>query len=194
MKGTWDGGRDPLRALQAGDGSLFEAFVEAEVGTFLAFFARLGAGPEEAEDLTQETLLKLFRFAPGYDPRNSFPAFAMRVARNTWIDRRRRRAARVEASSIELEEGRSRPEPAGSPALDPTRPARLAEEVQRFHRALAELSEGQRIVFELAVLQEMPYAEIAATLGIPVGTVKSRVFHAVRRLRAKLEAEEEEGS
>jgi RNA polymerase sigma-70 factor (ECF subfamily) len=53
-------------------------------------------------------------------------------------------------------------------------------------RAVASLPPGQREVFELGVMQEMGYAEIGELLGIPVGTVKSRMFNAVRRLRESL--------
>ena len=52
--------------------------------------------------------------------------------------------------------------------------------------ALAELPDKHRLVFELGILQELPYADISAALEIPVGTVKSRMFHAVRKLREAL--------
>ena len=65
------------------------------------------------------------------------------------------------------------------------------EEVARLRSALAELSEPHRIVFELGVVQELPYADISEALDIPVGTVKSRMFHAVRKLRAVLEPQEQ---
>ena len=107
MKDLWDGERDPLAALVEGRTGPFEAFVEAETSTFLGFFGRLGARRSEAEDLTQETLLKLFRLAsasiPGsasvpsagaasYEARGQFRGFAFRVARNVWIDRGRKRS------------------------------------------------------------------------------------------------------
>ena len=182
MKGTWDSARDPLAALRRGDPALFEDFVRTEAATLVGFFRRLGAGRAEAEDLAQEVFLKLFRQAPTYDPRGAFEAFAMRIARNAWIDRRRRRAARPRTeTALELE-------PAG-PAADPGAGATAREEAERLRRALAQLSESHALAFELGVVQGRPYAEIAAELGIPVGTVKSRVHHAVRRLRAALEEE-----
>ena len=186
MKGAWDADRDPLAALRDGNPGPFEAFVAAESATFLAFFLRLGALRPEAEDLTQELFLKLFRHAPHYQARDRFSAYSFRVARNAWIDRQRRSAVR--------------PAPAGGDvgeqafeqrvAVDPREPLERVvaeEEAQRLTRALAALSEAHRMVFELGVVQERPYAEIAETLGIPVGTVKSRMYHAVRKLRAELE-------
>jgi RNA polymerase sigma-70 factor (ECF subfamily) len=58
-------------------------------------------------------------------------------------------------------------------------------------QALAELPQGQREVFELGAVQGLPYGEVAELLGIPVGTVKSRMFHAVRRMRQLLEGAED---
>lgn len=187
MKGTWDDDRDPLAALRRGDPALFEAFVERESATLHRFFLRLGAGRQEAEDLVQEVFLKLYRSAPSYDARSAFGAYALRVARNAWIDRRRRRGVRPEGRSLdELELAGEGGAPA-SDGPDPTLPAERREEVERVGRALAQLSPAHAEVVELALVQGLPYAQIAEVLDIPVGTVKSRVFHAVRRLRAVLE-------
>jgi DNA-directed RNA polymerase specialized sigma24 family protein len=101
LKGTWDDDRDPLAALRRGDPALFEAFVERESASLHRFFLRLGAGRQEAEDLVQEVFLKLYRSAPGYDARSAFGAYALRVARNAWIDRRRRRGVRPEGRSLD---------------------------------------------------------------------------------------------
>lgn len=187
MKGTWDSGRDPIVALAAGDSSLFEAFVLKETSTFLGFFRRLGVGPSEAEDLVQEVFLKLFRNANTYQPTGRFQAFAFRVARNAWIDRSRRAALRPRNL-----EGLSKDEdsPAFDAPSDDPRPevhAQNKEEALRVGEALLQLSEAQRLVFELGVIQELPYGEIASALEIPEGTVKSRMFHAVRNLRQLLE-------
>lgn len=183
MKGSWDEDRDPLSALRAGDAALFEAFVTSEVSTFVAFFARQGADRAEAEDLTQEVFLRLFRSATNYDARDRFSAYAWRVARNAWIDRKRRRVPRGEGGDDELPTG-------ARDVIDPHEGAldglQRGEEAGRVHAALAKLSESHRLVFELGVLQELPYATISDLLEIPVGTVKSRMFHALRKLREVL--------
>ncbi len=192
MKGSWDGDRDPLAALQRGDPRLLEAFVAAEAGSFLRFFRRLGASLHEAEDLVQEVFLKLYRSAPSYDPRSAFGAYALRVARNAWIDRRRRRGARPEGPPLDEVEGG--PMQRGGARIevgdDPSQPSEQSEELRRVARAMGSLSEAHAEVIELAILQALPYAQIAQVLDIPVGTVKSRVFNAVRQLRARLEQEE----
>lgn len=232
MRAEWNGDRDPLSALGAGRGDgLFADFVRLETDTFLGFFRRLGAGREEAEDLTQELFVRLYRHAPRYRPSERFAPLCFRVARNAWIDAQRRRAVRPpealgagESSGAGdgrgpgRDPGRDPGDVAGdggaggggggwgggfgapgrargsrSDALDtehrdvrelaPERAAEIGDAAAHVERAIAQLSEGQRAVFELGLVQELPYPEIAAVLDIPVGTVKSRMFHALRRLR-----------
>jgi RNA polymerase sigma-70 factor (ECF subfamily) len=184
LKEAWDSGRDPLEALRDGDPGPFEAFVRAESPTFAAFFLRLGAGRTEAEDLTQDVFLRLFRHAASYQAQDRFTAFAFRTARNAWIDHGRRRAVRPSPAaggeSDEREPGPADRAPGPAEALE------RGEEARRVSAALAGLAEPHRLVFELGVLQGLAYAEIAAALAIPVGTVKSRMHHAVRKLRAAL--------
>ncbi len=184
MKGTWDHDRDPLVALSHGQPGLFEAFVRSEATTLIGFFQRLGESRVEAEDLTQEVFLKLYRHAASYQPQGTFEAFAMRIARNGWIDRRRRDAARVSAragSALDAE-----PAEPTAPRAEPERRLLRREARASLARALARLSANHALIFEMAVVQALPYPEIARELGIPVGTVKSRVFHALRYLRDEL--------
>jgi RNA polymerase sigma-70 factor, ECF subfamily len=192
LRRIWDSDRDPLVALRDGDPGLFEALVTEESATFLAFFRRLGAPRSEAEDLVQEVFLKLFRHAHTYQPTGKFQAFAFRIARNAWIDRQRRLAVRPPswgsgrfAAGEEIEG-----EPEREFASDAPSPEALAEreeEAGRVSEAMARLPETHRLVFELGVVQELPYSEISRMLEIPEGTVKSRMFHAVRKLREVLE-------
>jgi RNA polymerase sigma-70 factor, ECF subfamily len=188
LAGTWETDGDPLEALAAGDRSPFEDFVRRSTPQFLGFFRRLGADEPEAEDLIQETFLKLFQSARTYRPDGRFAPFAFRIARNAWIDRRRRSAVQARAAGGEESEaalpGVERAAVDRSPS--PGEALEEREEVARLREALATLPEHQRLVFELGVVQGLPYAEISAALEIPEGTVKSRMFHAVRRLRELL--------
>ncbi len=197
MNGPWDSERDPLVALRDGDPTLFEAFVASQSGVLLAFFRRRGVTPNEAEDLVQEVFLKLFRHAANYQPSGRFQAFAFRIAQNAWIDRSRRLAVRPRLLGSNIPEGEDEQdlflqEPSTVPS--PLQVAEEREEAGRIEAHLSELSEGQRMVFELGVIQELAYSEIASILEIPEGTVKSRMFHAVRRLRSLVESKDSTSS
>lgn len=171
---------DPLLALQAGNAVPFEDFVRLHARTLVAFFRQQGAGLTRAEDLAQEVFLKLYQSAERYEAKERFAAYCFRLARNTWIDDCRRSSARSEPG-VERESVVA--EPPGEP-FDPGAALALEEEDRRVADLLAKLAPTHREVFELAVLGELDYGEIGALLSIPVGTVKSRMFHAVRRLRA----------
>jgi RNA polymerase sigma-70 factor (ECF subfamily) len=177
---------DPLLALRAGDPSPFEDFVRAWTRKLVAFFHHQGTSLGRAEDLTQEVFLRLYQSARVYEPRERFAAYCYRTARNLWIDECRRTAARSDGVHS-WGDGRARDEAAAS-HLDPGRALLFAEEERGLRELLDELPPGQRRVFELVLLFELSYAEIGAHLSIPVGTVKSRMFHAVRRLRGAWEA------
>jgi RNA polymerase sigma-70 factor (ECF subfamily) len=179
LRERWDLERDPLAALRRGDARVFEAFVLAETRTFFSFFRRLGAGRFEAEDLVQDLFLKLFCEAPHYEARERFAAFAFRIAHNAWVDRARRQRGTPQAFlDGEHESATPPPQPLESLARD--------EAARRLDDAIRVLPERHRLVFELGAIQELSYAEIAGLLGIPVGTVKSRMFHALRKLRDAL--------
>ncbi|MEM9380915.1 MAG: RNA polymerase sigma factor [Planctomycetota bacterium] len=198
MKEAWDGERDPLAALRGGRSGPFEAFVEAEARTFLSYFARLGATRSEAEDLTQETFLKLYsssahrtaQTAPDgslrYESRGQFSGFAFRVARNVWIDRVRKRAGERAILESDGPQGMA-DQREDTAAPHPEAGAIRRESSERIRRAVSALPASHREVFELAVVEELPYSAISEALDIPVGTVKSRMHNAVRRVRASLE-------
>ncbi|MEZ6017465.1 MAG: sigma-70 family RNA polymerase sigma factor [Planctomycetota bacterium] len=190
MHARHDDGGDPLAALAEGDPAPFEAFVTTETPHLLAFFHHLGARRMEAEDLVQDTFLKLFQSSDHYRPDGRFRGYAYRIARNAWIDRARR-----QAHSPLREERESNGGPRQPSALeatidrsvpDPPTALERREGRSQLMAALAALPEAQRLAFELGVVRELPYVEVATALEVPVGTVKSRVFHAVRRLRELL--------
>ena len=189
MRERWSGDRDPLAALGAHQPALFEAFVRAETGTLLGFFRRLGARPSDAEDLVQDTIVKLFRSARGYQPSDRFEAYVFRTARNVWIDSRRRASVRERASGGPAEDRDEPTETIRGKEPEPFERLELSERSALLEEAVQRLDEAHRVVFELGVLQGLSYAEVSQLIGIPVGTVKSRVHTAVRKLREMLGSE-----
>lgn len=185
----WNLDQDPLQALREGDSAPFEGFVPRGLVGLTGFFRRKGAGHQEAEDLAQEVLMRLVQHAKTYEPRERFAAYVFRVARNSWIDSRRRQGSRPKLGSMATDDdGVLLPDPV-DPTAGPTKLAEDADEAERVRAALGNLSPAHREVFELGVVQELPYSDIGDLLDIPVGTVKSRMFHALRALRSILEPE-----
>lgn len=167
-----------LRVRGQNDEAAFALLVARHQKTLLNFFTRSGV-QYDSEDLVQQTFLRLYRYRQRYVATAKFTTFLFLLARQVWIDelrRRQRRERLIERLVVEPHEEFTAP-------ADPS--AGVAGDLD-LARALAALPEGLRQVVELAVYQELPYAEVAAILGIPVGTVKSRMFNALAKLRALL--------
>ena len=139
-----------------------------------------GVDAATAEDLAQETLLTVWRRAALYSSaKGSASTWIFTIARNLWIDRLRKEVPWQELPAAHAAEISPEPLP----------DAVVAEsEVQlRLRAALAELPAEQQRVIELAYLEGLSHGDIAARLGLPLGTVKSRVRIAYQRLRAAVE-------
>jgi RNA polymerase sigma-70 factor (ECF subfamily) len=143
-----------------------------------SFFLRLGVSPGQAEDLVQETMLTVWRKAGQFDPTRAGAAtWIFTVARNLRIDLKRRE--RDPALLAELYDGPAEPLPSDMVIA--------AEHGRRVRQAMAELPAEQVEVIRLSFFEDRPHGEIAALLGIPLGTVKSRARLAMARLRALAE-------
>lgn len=187
-----DGEVDHLARYRAGDGSAFRQLVDAWRERMLQFFYRLCWDRDRAEDLVQELFLKLLLGSRRYRPEGKLSTFVYRVATNLWIDHYRAQRPRPRFCSYDqvVLPGDDEPRTVDYAGVDPSPAQQLAdgEERQSLRRALERLTEPHRLVFELAVYQERPYGEIAELLGIPVGTVKSRMHNAVAALKQLLGA------
>jgi len=165
-----------MAAVQAGRRDAFAVLIGRHQTKLVNFFRRLGAY-HEAEDLAQETLLRLYRYRHRYRPTAKFTTFLYTLARHAWADHLRRLRKR------ELWVARGAPEqPASDERAQHQARARLDAQV-----ALQQLPEKLRSVVVLSLYQGLRYEDIAAVLDIPVGTVKSRMFLALNRLRAYFE-------
>ena len=137
----------------------------------LNFFYRQGVSHFEGEDLVQETYLRLWNYRDQYRPTAKLSTFLFVLARQVRIDALRRQTRRERREDAW---GGEQPTEAAPGAL-------CAREDARW--ALSQLTEPLRDVVELGLLQELPYAEVAEILGIPVGTVKSRMSNALKKLK-----------
>lgn len=161
------------------DRAAFAALFEFFAPRIKAFMQRSGASEARAEELAQETMLAVWRKAALFDPASAgAAAWIFTIARNLRIDahRRERRGGMVETSDVEIEFQID-----DSPQPDALLATTQSEE--RVRSALTKLSDDQMRVVELSFFEEKAHAEIAQILGIPLGTVKSRLRLALNRLR-----------
>jgi RNA polymerase sigma-70 factor (ECF subfamily) len=163
-----------MAAAARGSAEAFEVLVKRYQGVLLNLFRRLGAQEDEAEDAVQETFLRVHAYRFRYRPMASFRTFLLTVGRRAWLDlcRRRARRRRFEETGVDVA---SLPGPS-EPGLD---------ERLDLEEGLRSLPEGQRMVLVLSLYGGLRYEEISQVMGIPEGTVKSRVFHALKKLRAR---------
>jgi RNA polymerase sigma-70 factor, ECF subfamily len=169
-----DGG-ELIRRMAGGDRDAFGRFYDAYAPLAFGVLRRL-LGPEEAADVLQDVFWELWRRSPEYDRGRGTPeAWVMVRARSRGIDRLRSRRKREEMFVTPLPESI-----AGDPAADPD--VAVAER-DTVRGALGTLPASQREVIELAYLAGLTQTEIAARLGQPLGTVKTRMRLGMERLR-----------
>ncbi|MFI5272174.1 MAG: RNA polymerase sigma factor [Ktedonobacterales bacterium] len=173
----------------------FEALARAYAGRLYAFALRLGAHPEDAEEVAQDTLLRAYRALAGYDverrrtlmPRAWLFAIALNVQRNRV---RGRRLTFVPLASPSADDASADGyEPEGNARERPEAVAEAEETRRELAAALMTLPERFRLAVVLRHVQGLSYAEAAVVLGAPVGTVKAHVHRGVRQLRTALEAQ-----
>lgn len=168
--------------------ALSELVVRYEV-RLLAFIRRMIHDAVEAEDLFQETFVRVMRAAHRYEPKASFSTWIFTIARNLCIDRIKKKkglptipldAIQAQSPGAPTPVMRSRrPEPPGQEA-DPLDAAETAEQVELLRAAIDQLPDPKREALVLRIQSGLPYAEIAELTGSPVGTVKYRVHEAIR--------------
>ena len=144
-------------------------------------FARYFLGQrEEAEDVTQEVLIRLWRSADGLDTER-LGAWLLRVTRNACYDRlrQRRTAAAFVAPDVDPEVA----ETAASPAPDPSALAETAEFKRHLLAALGRLEEPYRSILILREVQDLKYREISDALDLPLNTVRVYIHRGRQRLR-----------
>ncbi|MEP6635865.1 MAG: sigma-70 family RNA polymerase sigma factor [Acidobacteriota bacterium] len=182
-----------IERLKQGEAAAFEILVADRSGEIYGLLYRLTENSEEARDLTQETFLRAFQsighFRGESDLRTWIYRIAINQARNRWRWwRRRRRDATVSLDSADAH--------GNKPLLDTLRAEQgktpeqetLAHERERALRvALQGLSRAYRETIILRDIEGFTYEEVAKTLGVNVGTVKSRLARGRQELRQKLE-------
>lgn len=162
----------------------FEAEVLPHLDTLYRVARRLTGEPADAEDLVQEALLKAWRGWAGFTPGSNARAWLLTILRNAFVSRWRSR--RREGTSVPLDDAEPFLAARGNGEEDPE--GRFFDQLMdaKVTRAVEALPDEYREAVVLSDLEGLPYAEVAEVLGVPVGTVKSRLFRARRRLQRTL--------
>jgi len=169
--------RDLIRRYLAGDVDAFETLMQAHEGRVFSICLRMLRNRDQALDATQDVFLIVFRKADRYKEQAAFSTWLYRVAVNTCYDHLRRgKRKRTEPIPEHLD-------PQDPTSGDALHAVELRPDIQR---ALQSISPEFRAVAVLVDLEGMSLESAADTLGVPIGTVKSRVFRARRQLAEEL--------
>jgi RNA polymerase sigma-70 factor (ECF subfamily) len=182
MREATDNEHSRVRLAQQGDRRAFEALVRAHQDRIYRHLLHMTGSREEALELAQETFIKAWQALPSWRPEAQFHTWLFRIASNAALDALRRRRT-VEFVALD--------EDYDTPAHGPGPEAQLLakQRVAAVDVALGRLSADQREIVLLREVEGLSYGELAATLDIDEGTVKSRLA----RARAALSAAYERG-
>lgn len=175
-----------VKRCQGGDRQAFEELIRRYYGYVSGFLLKTTADRALAEDLTQETFLKMIRGIEGFDPRGraAFGTWLISIAKNTCIDALRRNRLRLEEMDARM------PADEEGPSDEIERKLRyegLLDEIRR-------LPPEQGLAIRMKYVEEMTLAEIAETFGVAPKTIKSRIHEGMGKLRKRLKGRREEDS
>ena len=171
-------------AFDAGEGDMptWSELVQEHADSVYRLAYRLAGNQHDAEDLTQETFMRVFRSLKSYQP-GTFEGWLHRITTNLFLDMVRRRAKiRMEALPEDYER---------VPGTDmtPEEAYNVANLDPALQRALDDLAPDFRVAVVLCDVVGMTYEEIGETLGVKMGTVRSRIHRGRAQLRESLEAQ-----
>jgi RNA polymerase sigma-70 factor (ECF subfamily) len=178
----------------AGDEKSYRELIEKYQPQVYSLAMRMVRRSEDAEDLTQETFVRMFRALDRYDPGRSFPAWLFTIASRLCIDHiRRRKLHPVSLTQLDRSTEEEYTIEVEDTALRPDEAASQAEEERRTRNLIDTLPPHYRLVVMLRHQQDLSYEEIAEALNVPLGTVKARIHRARALLKERLVREEDAG-
>jgi RNA polymerase sigma-70 factor, ECF subfamily len=177
---------DLLRRMQEGDEDAFLQLYRRRQAAIYRFALHMSGSRQVAEDVTQDVFLVLMREPGKFVPqRGSLAAYLYGIARNCVLHHLEHQNLHVPLASEDEADGRIPPEPRVS-ALDSLGDLTRQEDIERLQQAVLALPAHYREVVVLCDLDELDYAQAAASLGCAVGTVRSRLHRARSLLLKKL--------
>jgi len=180
---------------QQGDRAAFTVLVRRHQGALFNFAFRQVRVPQLAEDVVQETFVRVVQNAADFKHEARFTTWVYTITRNLCIDQLRKRALRkhpsLDQASGEEGDGPTLGEQTADPRASVEREATGTELKERIARAVDTLPDEQREVFLMREVANLPFKEIAEITNVPENTVKSRMRYALERLQEALEEFEE---
>lgn len=177
-----------IEGMTRGDPRAFRELVETYKKKVYYLALDMAGNPVDAEDISQEVFLKVYRSFSTFRKGAKLGSWLYRVTYNASIDHLRKRGATPEPVEDSVLEGRSQAD-SGLPGTVPSDPAAAAESSQlrdRIDRALDKVSPQEKAVFMLRHYDDLMLKDIAESLGLSIGSVKSYLFRAVRKLQKEL--------
>ena len=183
-----------MEQIKSSDFGAFDELFSRYSGRVRSFLLNLTWEPDLVEDWVQEVFYRLWKARERYQPVSKFSTYILQIAKNLYISAlRKSKAAPTDSLSDETRDGyRPFANIRANARMEPE--VHLLEEYRRYRirQAIKALPEAQRLVFVMAHLEDIPYAEIAEILNTPIGTVKSRMHAAVQTLWRTLEEQDNE--
>jgi RNA polymerase sigma-70 factor, ECF subfamily len=172
-----------FQRYQGGDERAFRLIVERYEPSIKGFLHKRLKDEERVADLTQDTFLRVHRARERYDSSRKFSTWIYTIASNLLKNEYRNRSRRRETnfSDLRRDDGlqpAARPVEFQSERPDPERVAYQGELRDAIREAIERMDEHHRIPFVMREVEDRTYEEISAAIGVPVGTVKSRLFRA----------------
>jgi RNA polymerase sigma-70 factor (ECF subfamily) len=183
--------KELIDRLSRGETAAFRELVEAYKKKMYYFALDMVGDPADAEDISQEVFLKVFRSFSTFKQTAKLSSWLYRIAYNTSVDHLRRKSTTPETIQDEILDASFQDGGFGesSAALDPARVAENRLLQARIEKALQKVSSQERAVFLMRHYNDLKLEEIAETMKISVGSVKSYLFRCIRKLRRELYAQ-----
>ena len=175
-----------VAAILDGEAALYTDLVQRYQGRIVNYLNRFLGNIDESQELSQEVFLKVYRALDRYNPRYRFSTWLFRVAQNAAIDLLRKRRLKLVPMQRTGTDGDSHEREFPGQERDPYRVLRNLERRDAIGTAIDGLKDEYRELIQLRHFAEMTYEEIARFKGIPLGTVKNKLFRGRRMLKARL--------
>ena len=182
---------DLMRRTAQGDRQAYAILYERYSGGVLSFLYRMLGNVEDVEAIGQEVFLRAFRFAATYKYPQKFSTWLFTIARNLAINnaRRKKRNPVRNLTELKIENADQTGDP-NTIARNATDDVQQREEIVRMLKAMDDLPPDQKEVILLGVFQDLSYAEMEQITGAKAVTLRSRMFHGLKKLGRMLGADE----